>query len=831
MTKKSEFNSISMPEWPSFGIPRLTASASTEHFKAIVQSSDDAIISKTLTGIITSWNPGAQALFGYSEQEMLGEPMLKLFPTERIDEEFFILEKIVAGEKVDHFETLRIRKDGSPVNVSVTISPICDQYGRIIGASKIARDITERIRLETTARRFEAIVQSTDDAIIGKSLDGIITSWNPGAEAMFGYIAEEMLGQTLCVLIPFDRPNEEELILEKLRKGEQIAHFETKRICKSGRCIDVSVNISPIRNKNGVVIGASKIARDITEKKANERRLRLLSSVFTNTHEGIVITDASATILEVNEAFSRISGYSPEEVFGRTPEVFASSRHGPELRSSIHNALLQNGYFQGEVWSRRKDGEAYAGLLTVNVVKNRTGQVQNYVALFADITPLRLKQEQLEHLAHFDALTDLPNRILLSDRLHQAMFLSSRHQQSLAVLYLDLDGFKSINDKYGHLVGDELLVAVAQAMRKAMRDIDTIARIGGDEFVAVLVDVKSPYDCSQQVERILRACSDPVIIQDTVLQISASIGVTMYPQDDVDADQLMRHADRAMYEAKQAGKNRYHTFDSSLEIEIRSRSLQLDRIGQALDAREFALYYQPKVNMRTGAVFGVEALIRWHHPERGLLLPAEFLPLIENHSLSESVGQWVLESAFAQLDAWRKIGLNISVSVNIGSRQLQRPNFMSRLAALVEKYPDLNPNDIELEILETSALQDIQAVSSVMRDCRALGVRFAVDDFGTGYSSLTYLRRLPAETLKIDQTFVRDMLEDHEDLAIVQGVIGLASLFGRKVIAEGVETIACGEKLLDLGCELAQGFVISRPMPADQLPEWECRWRPYPSWK
>lgn len=827
MTTKGDVYSIGTGESPNWGISHLTGPPTTEHYKSIVQCSDDAIISKNLAGIVTSWNPGATALFGYSVQEMLGQPILSLFPPDRMDEEFFILEKIIAGEKVDHFETIRIRKDGTPINVSVTISPIRNEFGRIVGASKIARDITERLKLEAKAQQLEAIVQSTDDAVIGKSLDGIITSWNPGAEALFGYTAKEMIGKSMRALISFDRQNEEDQILAKLKNGEKIDHFETKRVCKSGRSIDVSVSISPIRNRYGDIIGVSKIARDITAKKINETRLQLLSTVFINTHEAIAITDAVGRIIEVNNAFSRTSGYSREEVLGHTSRMLMSSRQGPELCTSIQNALSQSEYFQGEVWSRRKDGEAYAGLLTINVVKDNDDHVKNYVALFADVTPLRLKQEQMEHLAHFDPLTDLPNRMLLSDRLHQAMIMSKRHQQSLAVLYLDLDGFKHINDTYGHEVGDEVLVAVSHCMSKVMREGDTLARIGGDEYVAVLVDVKSPRDCVQLVERILKACAEPVLVQDKTLQISASIGITIYPQDDVDADQLMRHADQAMYEAKHTGKNRYHLFDAVFENEIRNRSLHLQRISQALNALEFVLYYQPKVNMRTGAVLGVEALIRWRHPERGVLLPAEFLPYIEDHSLSETLGEWVLETAFSQMDAWQKAGLDIPVSINIGSRQLQSANFTSGLTTLIEKYPDINPDNIELEILETNALQDIQGVSNIMRECCSLGVHFAIDDFGTGYSSLTYLRRLPADTLKIDQSFVRDMCHNQEDFSIVQGVIGLAALFGRKVIAEGVETIACGESLLKLGCALAQGFIISRPMPADEVPQWISSWHPF----
>lgn len=685
---------------------------------------------------------------------------------------------------------------------------------------------------DVATNHYQSIIQSSDDAIISKTLVGTITSWNAGAEVLFGYSAKEMLGQSMLRLFPEGRENEETFILEKIIEGEKVDHFETVRIRKDGRLINVSVTISPVFDENGDIVGASKIARDITAQKVSEDRLHLLSSVFLNTHESIVITDPYGQIIEVNEAFCYCSGYSRAEVIGQTPNMFMSSRQGPELATAIRNALNTHYHYQGEVWSRRKTGEAYAGFLTVNTVRDTLNQVQHYVALFTDITPLRLKQEQLEHLANFDSLTDLPNRILLGDRLSQAMTLCQRQDKLLAVLYLDLDGFKNINDTYGHDVGDELLIAVSHNMRKVMRDIDTLARIGGDEYVAVLVDVSTPYDCSQLIERILMACAEPVIIRGHELQISASIGATLFPQSSVGAngDQLIRQADRAMYEAKQAGKNRFHLFDFAYEDEVTNRGLQLRRIDQAVNAQEFDLYYQPKVNMRTGKVFGVEALIRWNHPEQGILLPASFLPLTENNVLSETIGKWVLETALSQMNEWKKLGLSMSVSVNVGARQLQQPNFTAQLAAVLEDNTEINPTDLELEILETSPFQDIHAVSNVMRNCHDLGVRFSIDDFGTGFSSLTYLRRLPAETLKIDQSFVRDMLEDPEDLAIVEGIIGLASAFGREVVAEGVETENIGEKLLSLGCELAQGFVIARPMPAQEIPQWVAKWRPFPTW-
>ena len=672
---------------------------------------------------------------------------------------------------------------------------------------------------------FRAIVRSSDDAIISKTLDGVITSWNDGAARIFGYTAEEVIGRPMLMLFPPEMAEDESFILDKIMAGEKVDHYQTVRIRKDGRRIDVSVTVSPIRDRRGSIVGASKIARDITAQKSAEARLTLTANVFTHTHEGIVITDVEGTILEVNEAFSRITGFSRAEVVGRSPEMFWSGRKGPELKIEIADALARCGHWQGEVWSRRKDGESYAGLLTVNAVRNPDRTVHGYVALFADITPLRRHQEKLEHIAHFDALTDLPNRLLLSDRLNQAMRACRRSGQSLAVVYLDLDGFKAVNDRYGHDAGDNLLIAVSGRMQGALRAADTLARMGGDEFVAVLADISSHQDCILLVERILHACAEPVHLDGDVLHVSASIGVAIYPQDDADAEQLIRHADRAMYEAKQAGKNRYHLFDPAQHEMVRNRSEQLQEIAGALKTGQFALYYQPKVNMRTGEVIGVEALIRWNHPVRGLLAPDAFLPLIEGHALSESLDEWVIGAALAQIAEWQQRGVAMSVSVNVGARHLQEGRFARTLARQLAAQPEVDPHRLELEILETSAMDDIKEVSVVMAECHRLGVRFAVDDFGTGYSSLVYLKRLPAETLKIDRSFVRDMLDDRDDLAIVQGIIGLAGAFGRAVIAEGVESVALGARLLELGCDLGQGYGISRPMPADRLLDWIAGWR------
>jgi len=450
--------------------------------------------------------------------------------------------------------------------------------------------------------------------------------------------------------------------------------------------------------------------------------------------------------------------------------------------------------------------------------------------LFTDITQMKEHQEQLEQFAHYDALTALPNRVLLADRLQQAMIRNMRNDKSLAVVFLDLDGFKQVNDKHGHNLGDQLLVALTHRMKEALREGDTLARFGGDEFVAVLVDLERPQDCEPVLSRLLEATSAPVTIDDMVLQVSASLGVTVYPQDNADAEQLMRHADQAMYQAKQTGKNCYHLFDVDHDVAVKTRHESLEHIRHALERSEFVLYYQPKVNMRTGEVIGAEALVRWQHPERGLLAPAVFLPIIENHSIIVELGEWVIDSALAQIAEWNIAGLDVEVSVNIGARQLLYGNFESRLAELLAGHPGVRPKNLVLEILETSALQDITQVSRFMHACRDMGICFALDDFGTGYSSLTYLKHLPADIVKIDQSFVRDMIDYPDDRTIVQGVIELAKAFRRSVIAEGVETIMHGEVLLSLGCDQAQGYAIAHPMPAAEIPGWIASWRPDAAW-
>ncbi len=566
----------------------------------------------------------------------------------------------------------------------------------------------------------------------------------------------------------------------------------------------------------------------LTERK---EKLELAASVFTHALEGIFIADRHHTVVEVNAAFTRITGYSAADSVGHNTSLLNSGRHSADFFSDMRRCVDEQGFWYGEIWIQRKDGEAFPALQTISVVRDSTGAVQYEVSFLSDITERKEHEDQLQHIAHFDSLTNLPNRVLLADRMQQAMAQVRRRQLHLAVIYLDLDGFKSINDRHGHDAGDAVLMALATRMKQALREGDTLARMGGDEFVAILIDLETQDACMPLLNRLREAAATPVQLGDVAVDVSASLGVTFYAQDDaIDADQLLRHADQAMYQAKVAGKNRYQIFDAEKDNSIRVRHESVGRLELALKRGEFVLFYQPKVNMRSGQVVGAEALIRWQHPDKGLLSPAQFLPMMEDHPLAIAVGEWVIETALIQMEAWHAHGLDMPVSVNIGPQQLQQKSFVERLAGIMATHPSFPARRLELEVLETSALDDVSQVSRLIEACAALEVDFALDDFGTGYSSLTYLRRLRVKTLKIDQSFVRDMLEDADDLAILQGVIGLASAFKRQVIAEGVETVAHGTALLLLGCDLAQGYGIARPMPAEQLPAWAASWKPDAEW-
>lgn len=560
---------------------------------------------------------------------------------------------------------------------------------------------------------------------------------------------------------------------------------------------------------------------DITSRKQAEQKVHLSEQIFRQAHEGILVTDTDSRILEVNPAFTTITGYSFEDAFQQTPAIMKSGRHDQAFFQQLWLSLENEGYWQGEIWNRHKDGHLYAVLLTITTMTNPRGQKQYYVGLFSDITHSKMQQEKLELMAHYDVLTHLPNRVLFADRFNQAVAHSQRMNTWLGICFLDLDDFKPVNDNFGHEVGDLLLIEVAERLRASVREEDTISRFGGDEFAILFRDIMS-YDQSEQLlTRLHQTLAEPYWINNQRIVISASSGLAIYPMDNVDLDTLLRHADQAMYQAKITGRNTFRLFNAEINQQVIQKHHKLKRLREALQNQEFVLHYQPEINMRTGEIIAVEALIRWQHPDQGLLYPGDFLPEMEGSELEFEVGLWVMESALKQLQKWRQDGLDFIVSVNIAANHLHDRNFISSLQGTLSGYPDIPPSSLQLEILESSALGDIQTLSQIIEKCRhQVGVQIALDDFGTGYSSLTHLRHLAANSVKIDQSFVRDMLEDASDYNIVDGVISLAKAFNLVVVAEGVESIEHGLMLLSMDCELAQGYQIARPMPAEAVLSW-----------
>lgn len=543
-------------------------------------------------------------------------------------------------------------------------------------------------------------------------------------------------------------------------------------------------------------------------------------------------TDLDGRITYVNDLFCKVSGYSREELVGADHKILSSGLHPPEFFNSLWRTIALGQVWKGEICNRAKDGTLYwVDSTMVPLLDDATGRVTRYVSIRFDVSESRQLLHSLQWRVGHDVLTGLPNRAFLSDLLNQALAFSRQENIPLAVCMLDLDGFKAVNDGYGHACGDLLLVEVASRLRTIVRGEDVVARLAGDEFVLILRYVRDIQELRAALHRVLSAISTPYLIQGKEINVFASIGVTLFPADNDDADTLLRHADQAMYVAKQSGRNRFHLFDVSRDREVKATHQTVELVRHALSCGELCLHFQPKVNMRTGTVVGFEALLRWQHPQRGLVGPNEFLPLVEETDLIVDIGEWVMDQVMTQLQQWQVLGRGWPISVNIAARHFQRADFVERVKALLARYPQVAPQLLDLEIVESVAIENIEHVSDCLQACQALGVQFSLGDFGTGHASLSYLKRLCTQTIKIDRVFVADILQDQNDLALAQALIGLARAFGRKVVAEGLETREHGEVLMGLGCDVAQGYFIAQPMPAQDVLRWVASFRAPLEWR
>jgi diguanylate cyclase (GGDEF)-like protein/PAS domain S-box-containing protein len=787
------------------------------------------------------WNKASETIYGYSRQQAFGRQLEDLIIPE------FMREAVVGaisawtqgGPAIPSAELTLQGADGLPVEVFSSHVMLKNSHGEM-EMYCIDVNIAERKKVERALRASESflrtVIDEIPDPLTLKDHEGNFLLGNRALARLYDTTPEAMVGKhdgdfgVPQALADFFRKNVQAIMAQ----GDTQVVLEDSRDAATGEVRHFRSIKKPFKNaadQDQILVLAQDVTDLIRTQKLVAESEQRLQQVMEVTREGIwewhipsgkvihnrqwyaTLLYAQCEIPETADAFmALIHPDDREKVSQRLGDLIAGTKAD---YYSEHRLLRKDGLF---IWVQDR-GRV--------IQRDAQGNVLRVVGSFADVSFQKEHQRYLERIAHYDQLTGLPNRVLLADRLHQAMVQSLRRGNQLAVAYFDLDGFKAINDNHGHTTGDQFLTALGNQFKTMMREGDTIARLGGDEFVAVFVDLQSVQESLALISRLQEAAARPVLLEGVSLSVSASIGVSFFPQaEETDADQLLRQADQAMYSAKLAGKNRYHLFDAEHDRSLRIRNVTLARVHQALVDQEFVLAYQPQVNLRTGAVVGAEALIRWQHPTRGLLAPGLFLPDIEGHDISIELGEWVIETALQQVEAWAEVGLNLPVSVNMSAHHLQQPDFAVKLKARLDSHPKVPRGHLELEVLETTALDELDSVAELMRVCASMGVDFALDDFGTGYSSLTYLKRLPAQVLKIDQSFVRNMLDDTEDRAIVQGVLGLAQAFGRRAVAEGAETSDHCKLLLQIGCELAQGYGIARPMPASDIPAWVTRWRP-----
>ncbi|MCF8178143.1 MAG: EAL domain-containing protein [Sulfuritalea sp.] len=673
-------------------------------------------------------------------------------------------------------------------------------------------------RLQHREAEYRDVVEGIDDLILRMDTDRRLLFVNHASRRYFGMEPDACVGLDAFDFVhPDDR--------EKARKGFTLwcqedgtsIHWENRVLSHSGVVHLMQWNVSAMRDSCGYVLGYTSIARDVTAQRHAETHQRLAASVFNSSSEGIMITDADMRIISVNPALQTITGYAVGEVIGKSPELFDSGRHDSDFYRAIGEEVGIDGHWRGEIWSRRKSGEVFPGWLAVTAVKDADGALTHYIGSCFDISERKDAERHLQFMANHDALTLLPNRVLLDDRIRQAIVTSRRKESRTAILLFDLDRFKLINDTLGHDAGDHVLEAVASRLTGQLRETETVARLGGDEFIILVPDIESIDHLSVLAQKILLIVAEPYVVGEKELHITPSIGISIFPDDCADGPTLLRNAETAMYHAKGVGRNNFQFFTNSMNYVVQERLAIEHDLRHALEKQELLLYYQPQVDCRTGAVKGMEALIRWQHPERGLISPDKFIPIAEETGLIVSIGEWVLHEACRQAKAWHDMGQDeLRISVNLSARQFQQDDLLRQISSALQTS-GLPSSSLELEITEGMLMEDPETAAVLLRTLAGLGIRLAIDDFGTGYSSLAYLRRFPLHRLKIDKSFVRDISTDVNGALIVSAVIGLASSLKMEVIAEGVESVDQLRYLEKKGCHEIQGYFFSRPLPASHF--------------
>lgn len=747
-------------------------------------------------------------------ENLIGRSIHELFPTAS-ETEFFQICRVAMEQRIaQRFEASFTFPDGTTQWFETSAEPVPD------GVFLFTLNITKRREAQKAlvdALEFSNnLIDSMQDGFLVLDKDGRALDANPALCLLTGFSREELIGRSAPFL--YWPPEEYEAIRAAFQKTLQgiIGNYELIFMRKNGERFPVTVSPSVVRDRDGNIVNYTAIVKDNTERKHAEKELRLAALVYQASSEAMLITDTSSTIISVNPAHTQITGYAPEEVIGKKLDLFRSDRHDTAFYQAIWQEVLATKSWHGEIWNRRKNGEEYLLWLTLNACWSENGSPMGYVMLFSDITRQKESEELIWKQANFDALTGLPNRRMLHDRLQQEVIKAQRNNLPLALMFLDLDHFKEVNDTLGHDVGDILLKEAARRLTSCVRESDTVGRTGGDEFTVILAALDDAGCVDRIAEKILKKLAEPFPLGDDKAYVSTSIGITLYPDDDNNIDALLKNADQAMYAAKNLGRNRYCYFTPAMQEAAQRRMRLAFDLRDALAENQFMVYYQPIVNMATGAIHKAEALIRWQHPVRGWVSPADFIPIAEDTGMIIDIGDWVFREAAQQAGRWCESHYaQFQISVNTSPVQFKRGrnsewfDYLERLGLAGEC--------IAIEITEGLLLDASAGTTEQLSAFSDAGIQVSLDDFGTGYSALSYLKKFDIDFLKIDQSFVRNLAPDSSDMALCEAIILMAHKLGIKVIAEGVETVEQRDLLAAVGCDYAQGYLYSRPVPAQDF--------------
>ncbi|CCQ75056.1 bifunctional diguanylate cyclase/phosphodiesterase [Magnetospira sp. QH-2] len=778
---------------------------------AVLATIGSLVVVLDRAGTIVQFNDACAKLTRYKAAEALGQKVWNLvLPPEKLAEVEEVFRNLKAGQFPNRHVNPWLDRDGQEHLIDWSNTALLDDDGEVEFVIATGIDITNQHQMQ---KERDQLIEMSQDFVCSVTQEGEFRLINSAFEKTLGFDRQSMMARPIWDFIdPRDRERTRDAF-EVLKKGIPVNNFEIRLLTKNGGTRWTSWCGTP-DPETGL---SFNIGRDITETRAAQAALNQAARVFEHTREGILVTGADRRIQRVNKAFESITGYSEWEVIGKRPQDFISSgHHDNDFYEKMWREIEDTGNWTGEVWNRRCNGEVFPAWQNITAVTDTEGTTIQYIGIFSDITEKKDNENRIQRLAHYDVLTDLPNRLLYTDRLAHALDRARRTNGLLALLFIDLDRFKNVNDSLGHQMGDLMLQTLAARLSNCLRDSDTVARLGGDEFTVIIEDVDTPEEVGITANKILAALRRPVDLRGQEAVVGASIGISLYPRDGTTAEELVKHADTAMYQAKDKGRDRTVFYTPDLTQGTEDRFRLEGQLRNAVENGEMEVYYQPQVNMESGRLVGAEALVRWHHPTDGLVLPTRFIPLAEETGLIHSLGRWVLRTACFQGKEWADKGLPVRIAVNVSNRQIMQGD-MVRTVTQALADSGLPASMLELEVTESFVMENPEMGVHTLNLLHDLGVWLAIDDFGTGYSSFSYLKRLPVERLKIDRSFIMDIPDDKEDEAISAAIIAMAHELGMGVTAEGVETVEQMDFLRPHGCEESQGFLVSRPVPAPEF--------------